>query len=398
MKIKRFYFNKLWDEVSEPEISILLGARQVGKSTLMRQLQTKAKRNGFKTVFYDLEQPFDLNRLAGSEQTVIDEITSGAQVVFIDEFHYLKNASKIFKSIYDQHKSIKIYASGSSSLSIHKHLKESLAGRFRKTIIYPLNLTEWKKVPDFKDEQYLQWGGLPGLIHRSTDDARVELLENIISTYITKDIKGLIKEENIRSFNSLLYILAQVQGSIVAVSNLARETGIKETTVARHLEIISQTYVMHILPSFTGNLANELKKSRKYYLFDIGIRNMLLKDFRPISEREDKGNIYESVVLLHLQSQIKPNMELRFWRTKKGDEVDFILLKNRIPIPIEVKSNLAAPQMPGGLIKFLIRYPKAPFAIVFNESLKTCIEAEGRMIYFKPWQGVVELDFLKTVI
>ena len=86
MEIKRCCFNKLWSEISAPEISILLGARQVGKSTLMRQLQAKAKRNSFKTVFYDLEQPSDLNRLAGSEQAVIDEITGSAQVVFIDEY------------------------------------------------------------------------------------------------------------------------------------------------------------------------------------------------------------------------------------------------------------------------------------------------------------------------
>lgn len=398
MKIKRCCFNKLWDEVSKPEISILLGARQVGKSTLMRQLQAKAKRAGFKTAFYDLEQPSDLHRLAGSEQDVIREIGESAQVVFIDEFHYIKNASKIFKAIYDQRKSIKIYASGSSSLSIHKHLKESLAGRFKKTIIYPLNIKEWKKAPNLKIEQYLQWGGMPGLIHQSKDDARVELLENIVSTYITKDIKGLIKEENIRSFNSLLYLLAQSQGSMAVVSSFARETGLKETTVARHLEIISQTYVLHALPSFSQNLANELKKSKKYYLFDIGIRNLLLKDFRRIDDREDKGGIYESVILLHLQSQIKPNMELRFWRTKKGDEVDFILLKNRIPIPIEVKSNLASPKVPGGLSKFLKKYPKAPLGLVFNENIKTVIKFDKRSVYFKPWHEVLDLDFLKTIV
>ena len=398
MKIKRNCFDKLLGEISVPQISILLGARQVGKSTLMRQLQSKAKRSGYKTAFYDLEQSSDLNRLAGTEQDVINEITNGAQVVFIDEFHYIKNASKIFKAIYDRGKSIKIYASGSSSLSIHKHLKESLAGRFKKTIIYPFNIKEWQKVPNFKIEQYLQWGGMPGLIHHSKDDARVELLENIVSTYITKDIKGLIREENVRSFNSLLYLLAQSQGSMAVVSSLARETGLKEITVARHLEIISQTYVLHVVPSFSQNLANELKKSKKYYLFDIGIRNLLLKDFRKIDDREDKGSIYESVILLHLKSQIKPNMELRFWRTKKGDEVDFVLLKNRIPIPIEVKSNLVSPIVPSGLLKFLKKYPKSPFGLVFNKDIKTVIKFDKRSVYFRPWHEVLDLDFLKTIV
>ena len=142
MKIKRSCFNDLYDEMKRPEISILLGARQVGKSTLMRQLEAKAKREKKKTSFYDLEQPDHLKSLAGSAKEVMDELTKDAQVVFIDEFHYLKNAFKIFKAIYDSNKKIKIYASGSSSLEIHKHLKESLAGRFRKTMIFPLTLEE----------------------------------------------------------------------------------------------------------------------------------------------------------------------------------------------------------------------------------------------------------------
>ena len=398
MQIKRLYSNKLWEEMSEPSISILLGARQVGKSTLLRQLEIKAKKSSLTTAFYDLEQPSDLNRLSGTDSEVIQELTSRARIIFIDEFHYLKNASKIFKAIYDSRKPVKIYASGSSSLEIHKHLKESLAGRFLKTMIYPLIMDEWQQYPKFSNNEYLQWGGMPALIHKPGSNDRAGLLENIVSTYITKDIKGLIKEENIRPFNSLLYLLAQSQGSMAVVSSLARETGLSESTMARHLEIISQTYVLYAITSYSENLANELKKSRKYYLFDIGIRNLLLKDFRAISEREDKGVIYETAVLLHLITQLKPNMEIRFWRTKKGDEVDFVFLKNRIPIPIEVKSNLNLPDIPKGLIQFLKRYPKAPFGIVFNASISKEVKIEGRPVFFKLWSEVTRLDFLKNVL
>lgn len=145
-------------------------------------------------------------------------------------------------------------------------------------------------------------------------------------------------------------------------------------------------------------MANELKKSKKYYLFDIGIRNLLLKDFHAASHREDKSLLYETAVLLHLVIQLKPNMEIRFWRTKKGDEVDFVLLKNRIPIPIEVKSNLARPDVPKGLIQFLKRYPKAPFGIVFNASISEEVKIEGRPVFFKPWDQAAQLDFLEGVL
>jgi len=172
MEINRIYFNKLYNELSQPEISILLGARQVGKSTLMRQLEKAARQKGLTTVFYDLEQSSDLQKLSGNLKDITHQLISAAQVVFIDEFHYLANASKIFKAIFDSRKSlptgraIKIYASGSSSLEIHKHLKESLAGRFIKTMIYPLSIGEWQQIPKFQKEQYLQWGGMPGLSQR----------------------------------------------------------------------------------------------------------------------------------------------------------------------------------------------------------------------------------------
>jgi len=398
MQIQRHYFKKLWGEISDRKISILLGARQVGKSTLLRQLEREAKKQGYATGFYDLEQPADLKKLAGDSENVIGELTEKTRVAFIDEFHYLKNASKLFKAIYDSGKRVKIYASGSSSLEIHKHIKESLAGRFIRTMIFPLSLSEWRQVKGFKERDYLEWGGLPGLIHQHTDEERVGLLDNILSTYITKDIKGLIKEENVRAFNSLLYLVAQSQGALTAASGLARETGISESTVARHLEVMAQTYVLHALPSYSTNMANELKKSKKYYFFDGGIRNALLKDFRPAEEREDKGVLYETAVMLHLISRLKPNMELRFWRTKKGEEVDFVLVKNRVPLPIEVKSDLTKPEIPWGLKSFLRRYPKTPFAVVFNNSFEDIVQTDtGRQLYFKKWTKVEELDYLQEI-
>lgn len=400
MNIKRSCYQSLWDQRHRRESSILLGARQVGKSTLMRQLEKAARAEGFKTAFYDLEQPQQLKDFSGGEHELIQKLTSQVRIVFIDEFHYLKNAPKIFKAVYDAGSKIKIYASGSSSLEIHKHLKESLAGRFIKNMIYPLTLKEWEQSKSFRSEHYLQWGGLPGLTHQKRVERRVELLENILSAYITKDVKGLIKEENIRAFNSMLYSLAHAQGSLGVAANFAKETGVSESTVARHLDLMNQTYVLYSLSSYSTNLSNELKKSRKHYFYDIGIRNAMLKDFRPAKVRDDKGALYETAVLHQVLPQLKPNMEVRFWRTKKGDEVDFILLKNRVPVPVEVKSALKKTEIPKGMVAFLKRYPKAPFGIVFNEKLDQKVvfqEKAGRTIYFKPWHHASSIDYLKNI-
>ena len=395
MIIKRNIFNKLASDISEPEVAILLGARQVGKTTLLRLIESEAKSRGLSTAYYDLESSRDMSLLSGDQAAVEKVLCGGTRVVLIDEFHYLKNASKIFKSLYDRHLPLKIYASGSSSLEIHKHLKESLAGRFKRSIVFPLSLQEAEHAPGCTFDTYLQWGGMPGLLHRETPESKMELLENIVNTYIAKDIKGIIREENVRAFNAMLYWLAQHQGSVVVASSLARETGLGESTVARHLEIMSQTYVCHIVNSYARNLSNELKKSKKAYLFDLGIRNSLLKDFRSAAERDDRGVLYESFVYLHLFRQLKPNMEIRFWRTKKGSEVDFVLLKNRIPLPVEVKSNPAEMSVPPGMKAFLKAYPESPYGVVFNGAVEGEKDAEGRKVFFRRWESAQDMEYLQ---
>ena len=389
--LNRSIFNKLYDEILEPEVSILLGPRQVGKTILLNQLREKARIEGYSTAYFNLESSSDLTKLAGNHQEIIKTLVSSGEVIFIDEFHYLKNASKLFKEIIDTKQKIKVYASGSSSLEIHKHLKESLAGRFLKTIIHPLVSKELEQVQDYCITDYFQWGGMPGLLHKKTEDEKMALLENIVNTYILKDIKGLIKEENVRAFNSMLYSLAQNQGSLTVAANIARETGIAEPTVASYLDIMSHTYVCHQIYSYSNNLANELKKSKKCYLFDIGIRNSLLKDFRWVKSREDKGILYESFVLQQLLPYLKPNMEIRFWRTKKGAEVDFILLINRQPVPIEVKSSLDNAGLPKGMGSFFRNYPKANTGFIVNETLSQECKINGKRICFLSLAEVGEL-------
>ncbi len=398
MKIKRRYFNELYGAIRKPEISILLGARQVGKTTLLEQLHAKAIKEGFRAKFFNLESSEGLMELSGDNKSVVKTLMNSGDVIFIDEFHYLKNASKIFKEIYDSKKGVKIYASGSSSLEIHKHLKESLAGRFRSTMIFPLTREEFGRPLKDDLDNFLMWGGMPGLLHRIGDEDRMDLLKNIVSTYITKDIKALIREENIRAFNQMLYLLAQNQGSLAVMASIANETRISQTTVADYLEILSQTYVCHQVHSYSTNLANELKKSKKCYIFDIGIRNSLLKDFRGPGERDDRGILYETFVFLNMLPQLKPNMEMRFWRTKKGDEVDFILIKNRVPVPVEVKSDMQGGGVPSGMKLFLRTYPKTPFGIVFSGASRKIIDYEGKQIHFMRWEESGDVEYLRNVL
>ncbi len=367
--INRFILKMLQDEISQPEINILLGARQVGKTTLLREIEKHAIQKKLKTIFFDLEQPETLAKFNQSDSEIIDRLKTAGQVIFIDEFQFLPNASKILKAIYGLKSGIKFYCSGSSSLEIHKHLKESLAGRRFLFRIYPLQYAELKaSVNNFSFEAYLRYGGMPALAQTDSEERKQLILSELLSAYILKDIKSLVKEENIRAFNHLIYLLAQNQGSVISVHSLANEVKVNFATLNRYLDILEQTFVNFRVPSFSSNLGNELKKSCKTYFYDLGVRNALLRDFSSLADRSDRGILFESFVFLSLQYRLKPNMEIKFWRTKEGHEVDFILLKDRRPIPIEVKARLPSLQIPKGLERFLARYTECSEAYVISET------------------------------
>ena len=391
MKIKRSVFNKLDKYLSQPEVLILLGARQVGKSTLMEEMVELSRRQFTHQQVFNMEFPDDLLFFSKSESEIFDQLTAVPDtILFIDEFHYIKNSSKIFKAIYDKKKGIKIVASGSSSLEIHKHLKESLAGRRKILSIYPLCWDEWKQTKG-NIEDFIVYGGMPGLIHLPAREEKIEYLFQMVQTYILKDIKGLLKEENIRAFNHLLFYLAENQGQITSTSNMAREIRFTNKTVERYLELMEQTFVLCGLNSFSRKLSNELKKSKKYYFYDNGIRNSLLKNFARFNLRDDIGALYESHVFLELHKRQKANVELRFWRTKQGDEVDFIWIEDRQTIPIEVKSSYKGNAPPRGLLKFLKTYPESPCGFIINQNRVEDWEFDGLKIKLRKFDCLKKL-------
>jgi len=336
-----------------------------------------------------------------TDAEIFKMLTRDADVIFIDEFHYMKNASKIFKAIFDSHKRVKIFASGSSSIEMHKHIKESLAGRRLTTEIAPLSFDEFSQkarkggTTGLFDE-YATYGGLPGLINMADAPSKIRILNELLATYIQKDVKGLVKEENIRAFNNLIYLLAESQGSLISENNLAREIGLTAATVNRHLSILDNTYVCHPVHSYSRNLGNELKKSKKIYFYDLGIRNALLKDFGTLNQRSDKGTIHESFVFLQLACALKPNMEIKFWRNKAGQEIDFVLLKDRRPFLIEVKSSLRNREIPPAMKIFLTNYPETTGAVIFSENQTGTEKFLGKTIRFEPLRSAS--DVIRTIM
>ncbi|MEK7375899.1 MAG: ATP-binding protein [Candidatus Margulisiibacteriota bacterium] len=406
MPLKRNEYNNIILDSARREIGIIIGPRQVGKTTILKEIKKYCKGKRLRHNYFDLEMPLDANFFARNFDEILADIGRLRKMVLIDEFHYLLNATKLFKSIYDGYKNIKIYASGSSAIEMHKHLKESLAGRRRLYRIYPLSFKEWlpsktqtirlpenieaklsakdhKKLHRYLNE-FIVFGGMPGLTHERDTDSKKRLLLDIVATYIQKDVKALLREEDILSFNRLLTMLASLEGNLLSENSLSNDLNYSLRQVRKDLSILSQMFLLDIVKPFFSNRGRELKQVNKIYFFDSGIRNAILKDFRNLNERNDKGALLESFAFHEIQKHLKTAQDIYYWRTRQKDEVDFILVQDRTPIAVEVKSTVTKEEIPEGIKRFSAMYPECKTAVVLNNNLLSIKQYKNIKVYFLP--------------
>ena len=406
MRLKRIIYDELISDISRRDVGIIVGPRQVGKTTLLKEISKYCRKNGKKCEYLNLEMPADANYFARDFQHVLSDICKTKQIILIDEFHYLPNATKLFKLIYDECKGIKVYASGSSAIEMHRHLKESLAGRRRLYRLYPLSFSEWlpgktssikfpknvnfninsrthKKLKEYLNE-FIVFGGMPGLIHEKNVESKKRLLIDLVATYIQKDIKALLREEDILSFNRLLVLLSGQEGGLLSENSVSQSLNYSLRQVRKDLAILSQMFLLDILKPFFTNRGRELKQTNKIYFFDSGIRNAILHDFRTLDNRPDKGVLLESFVLHEIQKNLKIAQEIYYWRTREKYEVDFVLVQDRTPIPIEVKSKISNADIPDGIKQFFNNYPGCNTAVVLNDDILKEIYFQNRKVHFIP--------------
>lgn len=366
MYIKRKIYDVLLENLDNNKIIILTGARQVGKTSLMKKLLESVK-NGQNTAFIDMDLVSNLDKTESLDKFLDFLILNGYSkekekfYVFVDEFQKAENLANLFKNIYDHYENIKIIASGSSSLSIKKNIKESLAGRKFIFEIYPLDFEEFlffkqdqkaldyfNNMPKIKSSEaelpsklskylfeFLTFGGYPEVALNSDIETKKSLLASVFDLYIEKDIMVFSDIENIPAFKKIIEILAINNGQLINYNRIAQEVGIHNKTVRSYLALIEDTYIIKKIRPFYFNKNKELNKVPKFYFLDIGVRNYFLNNFSELEKRVDKGQIWETYIL---QELIKNNLSrIKFWRTKNGMEVDFVIEKDNNIFPIEVK-------------------------------------------------------------
>lgn len=403
-----------------PEVVVITGMRQVGKTSLIR-LALDSLPEDAQPFYLDLE---DLNLLEicnrGADALVGYLKLLGADftrktVVAIDEIQYLENPSSLLKLLHDHHPQIKLLVSGSSSLEIRSKFSDSLAGR---KALFELDTLSFKEFLLFRDPaalqikenagtladsikdgvndyavladpllaphlaEYLTWGGFPGVSLHAEAERKKSLLRDIHTSYVRKNIKDIARIEDVMGYNRLLQLLAGQCGNLININELSATVGLSINTVKKYLFLMEQTYALTLLRPWHSKQRKELTKMPKVYFNDIGLRNIArgasTSGFQP------DGAQIENFVFSELKKQYRPNEELFFWRTAGGAEVDFIIMREGKPLPVEVKeSGFKRPAVSRSLRSFINAFSPET-AVVVNGSLSCSIKVEQTMVHFVP--------------
>jgi len=364
--IEREIVENIFEWIGEQKIIVIKGARQVGKTTILNILMKKLDGLGQKVIYFSVDSEIG-NPLFKDPKIMIRflerELKEGKIVLFLDEFQYIKEAGLYLKVLFDSLKEqVQIIVSGSSSLEITKN-REFLTGRKIEFVVYPLSfrelagfrlnyktksnvsLSSWKEIEDiyfiYGKElnliliEYINWGGFPEIIQKPSEKKRA-ILSDIVTTYIRKDIAGFLKVERIEAFNNLLRVLSSQIGSLVNQSELSNTLQINLRTLKKYIDILKGTFILFLVSPYFVNIRKEIRKMKKVYLLDFGLRNFLLKKAQHANLDLIHGSEVENFIYSSLVS-IEDEDSIFYYRTISGSEIDFIVTKEDELVPIEVK-------------------------------------------------------------
>lgn len=326
--------------LNKKKVIVLYGARQVGKTTLLKNLFPQGKN----FLYFSCDQlrvreqlapdPFLLKRIIGESVNLI-----------FDEAQYLDNPGLILKILIDNFPQKNIIASGSSSFDLAHQLSEPLTGRHFKFLLFPLSLSEIKEqVPGidlkFHLEQALLYGTYPGIFNLENAHLKIMSLTTLTDDYLYKDILVFNLVKNSQKVRELLLALALQLGSPVSYSELANTVGVDRKTVEHYLDLLEKSFVIFRLYGFSRNLRSEINRKVKIYFYDLGVRNSLINNFNELKRRSDAGAMFENFVVAQMlirDANRPQKTNFYFWRTYEQKEIDLIGLKNDQLTAYEVK-------------------------------------------------------------
>lgn len=386
--IRRKKHTIISNHISKREFTILIGARQIGKSTLLKQLFEELKQNGEAVFFLNLDRKDILEELNQNPENLLKicPLQSDKKIiVFIDEIQYLDDATNFLKLLFDEYSTqLKIVATGSSAFYIDRQFNDSLVGRkkifqmgtldFEEFLLFKNRADLVNEISQFKSkkksksiqenllwaymDEFINYGGYPAVVLEENIEDKIELLREIRDSYIKRDVleSGITDETK---FYRMLMLLASQTGNLLNVNEISNTLRISNATVENYLYVLQKCFHITLLKPFYANLRKELTKMPKVYINDLGLRNVLINYFSPLEQRADKGAVLENFSYRLLSERFEED-QIKYWRTADGNEVDFVVETSYLKgFAVEIKFSEQEAKT-SKYNKFIQNYPDFP--------------------------------------
>lgn len=344
---------------------IVFGPRQSGKTTFVEQLLVKVDK---KTLYINGDDADVRENLSKPNAAQIAQLLGDYEILFIDEAQRITDIGLFIKIIVDRFKQVQVIATGSSAFELSGKINEPLTGRKYEMMLLPFSYAELVQETDFITEerslsQRLIYGSYPEVINQPNDAQ--EHLKLLTDSYLYKDLFALEEVKKPLLFEKIVKALALQVGSEVNFSEMAQLVKADQKTVEKYIDLLEKAFVIFILPAFSGNVRNEIKKNKKVYFYDTGVINAITRNFNTLNNRNDVGALWENYMISERKKYLQQNQieaELFFWRTTQQQEIDYIEKRANKLLAVEFKWNeKAKDKIP---VTFTKAYPDAETLIL----------------------------------
>jgi predicted AAA+ superfamily ATPase len=367
--IPRICEKEILISLDKKKIVHIPGPRQVGKTMLIKKI---ANESGLKVLWLNGDDADTINLFVNPISTRIRSIIGNHELLVIDEAQRITNIGLALKIIIDNIPNLKVLVTGSSAFELSDQINEPLTGRKIEIFLYPISFAEMVNHTNWLEEtrmleNRLIFGSYPEVITNAGDEKNV--LKRLSDAYLYKDLLSFEKLKKSSVIVKLLQALALQLGNQVSYNEVAQIIGVDNQTVERYIDLLEKAYVVFRLQSFSRNLRNELKKSRKIYFYDNGIRNALIANFSTLALRQDTGALWENYLVSERKKYLGYNniwANTYFWRTHAQQEIDYLEERDGILYAFEFKWNRGKnPAIPK---TFTDAYPSNRFMVITPEN------------------------------
>ncbi|MCB0554774.1 MAG: ATP-binding protein [Phaeodactylibacter sp.] len=350
------------------KIIILYGPRQVGKTTLVKELlegyPNALSINADQLLYNEVFSARDLRKM--------QELIGTKNLLFIDEAQNIRDIGINLKILHDEMPDLKIIATGSSSFELANNIREPLTGRTKTYRLFPISAEEiirHSSVFEFKNqiEPLLLYGAYPEILRSTGVENKIDRLDELTSAYLYKDVLQLSGIKYADKIRKLLQMLALQIGSTVSLNEIGKALGMSYETVANYIDLLEKGFIIFRLSGYSNNPRKEITKMNKIYFHDLGVRNNLINNYNPLALRTDTGALWENFLIVERMKKIKYARELvnsYFWRTYTGVELDYVEETGGMLYGFEMKWNKSA-KAPA---TWLENYPNAQYACINRDN------------------------------